>query len=54
MTSCPEWDERGFGWDGLLLLSDGAASPGLRGTCPEGGGWEQAAAAVRSSICPAA
>ena len=41
----------GLGWDGLLL-SDGAAIPGLRGTCPEGGGWEQAPA--RSSVCPAA
>lgn len=54
MTSCPARGEWGLGWDGLLLLSDGTASPGLRGTCLERGGWEQAAAAVRSSICPAA
>ena len=54
MTSCPACDEWGLGWDGLLLLSDGAASPELRSTCPEGGGWKQVAAAVRSSIYPAA
>lgn len=30
VTSCSACDEWGLGWDGLLLLSDGAASPGLR------------------------
>lgn len=54
VTSCPTWHEWGLGWDGLLLLNYGGASPGLRGTCPEEGGWEQVAAAARSSICPAA
>lgn len=39
-----------MGWRGGHLLNDSAASPGLRGTCPEGGGWEQAAAVLHLCV----
>lgn len=37
VTSSPACDERGPGWDGHLLWSDAAVSPGLRGTGPVAG-----------------